>query len=206
MKQNSHRRRGPQSLPPSPEELEQSPLWQSLRQMGEGIRSMQERGLLPKVTPEMTEKLRQTRESLENSEASRIFREAQERRQREIDDEQREHEEELCRIEERKRAEEGQRRTEEERHHNEERNEHRGSGGRPRIEFPHLKEALDKLGEKWPRARSNSKVLQRHIKFVSDYCRDHGDEVGRIYDDNGKVLDPNLRKTFRRRIVAWKEE
>jgi len=184
MGQNNRRRRRLQSLLPTPEELEKSPAWQRIRQMGEELRSMRERGLFPKISPEMAEKLRAMREALENTHA---IREARERRHAEVDEELRECEEELRRAEEQETTDETL-----------------GPGpGRPPIEFPSLEPALDAMVEQWPKAR-HSKTDKRQIKFVSNYCREHGDEVGRIYDADETVVDKALEQAFRRRIKKWK--
>jgi len=75
--------------------------------------------------------------------------------------------------------------------------------GQPRIEWSYLSAALEALGKKWPKMRS-SQTTKRHIEFVRDFCRDRGDEIERIYDDDGKVLDEALEKALRRRIDEWK--
>src|SRR5262249_61196280 len=73
--------------------------------------------------------------------------------------------------------------------------------GRPRIKFPHLDAALDALGKKWPKARlPHSPITGRHIKFVGDYCRNQGDEIGRIYDADGGAINEALGKAIRSRI------
>src|SRR5262249_35429046 len=87
MREDNRRRRIPQSLLPTPEEIEKSPLWQSVRCRQEALRDMRERGLLPRISSEMTEKLRQMREALENPDLEKVIREQRERRQCEIDEE-----------------------------------------------------------------------------------------------------------------------
>jgi hypothetical protein len=67
----------------------------------------------------------------------------------------------------------------------------RKSGPRP-INFPHIREALEALGQRWPNI---NQVEARHIEFVIKHLRKQG-------DDDKAELQP---RTIRRRIEAWLE-
>jgi len=182
--------RGPQ-LPRflflSPEERDKSPIWRALRDIGESFARIRDR--LPRYAPEQLERLRATQSQLPTRvlELVRRWREwweeqaqAAQAPEQSLDDPV---EQPLEPVEQSVRL------------------------GRPRIELPHLDAALDALGKKRPKARLlHSPITKRHIKFVGDFCRDRGDEIGRIYDNDEKVIDEALEKAIRRRIEDWKKK
>jgi hypothetical protein len=74
------RRPGSQSFPDL-EQLAKSPLWQDIRRTQTWLKDAQERGLIPKLSPEFIERLRQMGEGFEKSSVGKW---AREQRQREL--------------------------------------------------------------------------------------------------------------------------
>jgi hypothetical protein len=195
MKQDRRRRLIPQSVLPSSEEIEKSPTWQSVRRTQEALRDMGERGLFPKISPEMTENLQQMREALEQSE---VVREARERREREIDEEQREYEAELRRIEE------ARTRPPETKQPN--RPAHRA----PRA-LPLWSEAMDYVtSERQKKPALEGSMKEAHL--VKDWFRVHGIEIINEDEKAKKAKSANPHpvivlslKQLQRRIRGWFE-
>jgi hypothetical protein len=73
------------------------------------------------------------------------------------------------------------------------------SMGAPRINWPHLEEALQACGEKFPKAtRSDTKQM----KFVADFLRAKGDVVAYERTEAGEKTETQKR-TIHRRINEW---
>jgi hypothetical protein len=71
--------------------------------------------------------------------------------------------------------------------------------GAPRIDWPHLEEALQACGDKFPKAtRSDAK----QVKFVADFLRGKGDDVGYELTEAGEKIETQ-RRTIHRRINEW---
>ena len=194
-KQPSHGPQLPHFLFLSPEEREKSPIWRTLRDMGQSLATIQKH--LPQYMPEQLERLRtmltQPRLPADAAKSVRRFQEWW-REQSEAA--------QACEQPVNPPAESIERPAEPV-----EPVERSPGPGRPRrtAELSHLDEALDALGKKWPKARlPHSQIDKRHIKFVADFCRDRGDEIGRVYDEDGNVLDEALEQAIRRRIKDWK--
>jgi len=167
----------------SPEERETSPIWRALRDMDESRAAIQKH--LPQYTPEQLERLRalltQPKLPADVAESARRFREWWQDQEQALAA------------------------TQVPAQPVEQPTEQPPRPGRPRTELHHLGTALDSLGKRWPKARSpRSQITKRHIKFVADVCRRSGDKIGRVYDDDWKVLDQALEQTIRRRIKNWK--
>jgi hypothetical protein len=76
----------------------------------------------------------------------------------------------------------------------------RKSGPR-RTEWPHLAEALDALGKKWP---DITQVEAKHVKFLVKHLRNKGDDVAYELTEAGEKVELQAR-TVRRRIEEWLE-
>jgi hypothetical protein len=73
--------------------------------------------------------------------------------------------------------------------------------GPRRIEWPHLREALEALGEKWP---GITEVESKHINFVIKHLRQKGDDLAYELTEAGDK-DERQQRTVRRRIEEWLE-
>ena len=73
--------------------------------------------------------------------------------------------------------------------------------GPRRIEWPHLPEALEALGQKWP---NMTEVEAKHIEFVIKHLRQKGDDLAYELTEAGDK-DERQRRTVRRRIEEWLE-
>jgi hypothetical protein len=177
--------RGPQ-LPAffflSPEEREKSPAWRALRNTGESLARVRKH--LPQYPPEQLERMRALRRQaqlpagmVEFARRWRAWWPEQAQQAAQTPDQQ------PTRIEQ---------------------PPSKHGPGAPRLEFPHLPEALEALGEKWPQVRwAGSKIVRRHIQFVISFCRQHGDKVNRVYGEDG--VSETQKQTFRRRIKEWQK-
>ena len=176
--------RGPQPFNrPFAERLDQSPNWRRIRQAHEAIERLRERGLPPQITPEGRDRLKQNqpRDDLRAVKSTRQLAEQRER-QETVQPSPSEPAETIQTPPSEPAA---KRKT-----------------GRPRIEPPHLLEALAAMEKKWPTAR-HSPVSERHILFIIDYCRDHGDDLERDYNETAGTVREKRDRSIRRRIEEW---